>query len=99
MKIIMSDDSDYQRTVRYITVESYARCSEKHAKSFFPHTSTIRYRTVRYRMVRTTHTIRSVRYRDCTVIVKERAALLTRSPSSAVPMAGSSGLFWIAQSR
>ena len=36
MKSIMSDDSDYQRTVRYSTVESYARCSEKHAKSFFP---------------------------------------------------------------
>ena len=68
MKSIMSDDSDYQRTVRYSTVESYARCSEKHAKSFFPHTSTIRYRTVRYRMVRTTRTIRTDRKGTCRAV-------------------------------
>ena len=99
MKIIMSD-SDYQRTVRYSTVATVVReMQRKTRKIIFSRTSTIKYRTVSYRIMRTVRTVRTIRYRDCTVIVKKRAALLTRSPSSAVPMAGSSGLFWIAQSR
>ena len=79
------------RAVHYCRVER--EMQRKTRKIMF---SPYEYHKVPYRKVPygTYHT-----YRDCTVIVKERAALLTRSPSSAVPMAVSSGLFWIAQSR